>query len=330
MIGVRIGQAPEAPPCEGGRRRGRFAAQDEWTRPVTHHAAFPGEGQLSAPELVFWGVRGSVAVPGPDTVVYGGNTACIEVINANSRLIVDAGTGIVALGKQGGWAGDEPIHILLTHLHHDHVQGLPFFAPAYRKDREIHLWCGNLDGDNPAGMLERMFAPPLFPLRLTDAPARILFHGFRAGETLEIGSERIRTALLDHPSGTTGYRFDGPGGSAAIITDIEHHAGGPAPDVVGLCEGVDTLVYDMMLEACDYGACKGWGHSTAEAAIALADAAGARRLVGFHHSPGHCDTAMTRRERHLQEARAGSLMAREGLRLVCAPSAVDGAAVVTR
>jgi phosphoribosyl 1,2-cyclic phosphodiesterase len=268
-------------------------------------------------ELTFWGVRGSVAVPGPQTLLYGGNTSCIEVRLGSARLIVDAGTGIVPLGSQNDWHGHEPIHILLSHLHHDHVVGLPFFKPAFQAGREIHLWCGNLGGESARDALAKMFSPPLFPVALSKLPAQIIFHGFRSGEDLRISGHTIRTVALDHPDGATGYRFDLRETSAAVITDIEHRAGGPDPAVVALCRDVDTLVYDMMMDEAEYGRCEGWGHSTATEAIKLADAAGARCLVGFHHAPWHTDTTMAEREARLQRARTGSLMAREGLTLAC-------------
>lgn len=273
-------------------------------------------GANGVPELTFWGVRGSVAVPGPQTLQFGGNTACIEVVSGSSRFIVDAGTGIAALGRQAAWPAG-PIHIFLTHVHHDHIQGLPFFKPLFEKGRQIHLWCGNLEGASFEATLDQMFAPPLFPFRLGQVPAQIVFHQFTAGGTLSVEGQSIRTARLNHPSAATGFRFDSNGGSAVIITDIEHSDSGPDPAVVALCKDAGTVVYDMMLDETEYGGCKGWGHSTATAAIALMEAAAARRLVGFHHSPGHDDLFMVERERRLQEALAGSVMAREGMTLVC-------------
>lgn len=278
----------------------------------------PDSGPAGAPELTFWGVRGSRPVPGPDMLLYGGNTACIEVRLPEGRYVVDAGTGIVNLGRRTLWPDDEPIHLLMTHLHHDHVTGLPFFGPVHHKGREIHVWCGNLGGASAEAALLALLAPPLFPLTLEQMPARFIFHGFHAGETLRIGPDRIRTVALDHPSGATGYRFDTSAGSAAIITDIEHRSGVHDPAVVALCEGVSTLVYDMMFDEAEYGARRGWGHSTAEAAVRLADAAGARQLVGFHHSPNHTDAIMRGREARLVASRPGSRMAREGMSLLCA------------
>jgi phosphoribosyl 1,2-cyclic phosphodiesterase len=136
---------------------------------------------------------------------------------------------------------------------------------------------------------------------------------------LDIGGVKIRTVPLNHPSGATGYRFDGAAGSLAVITDIEHCDGRPDAAVLALCRKVDTLVYDSMLEESDFGRCRGWGHSTVSAGVALARAAGARRLVGCHHAPEHDDAHMAERERRLQEAWPEALMAREGARLVCAP-----------
>jgi phosphoribosyl 1,2-cyclic phosphodiesterase len=295
------------------RRVRKDAAQGQMMRSMS---TVQSQHDPGPPRLTFWGVRGSHPVPGERSVRYGGNTACIEV-RSGGRFIIDAGTGIIDLGRVYGGPADEPIHILLTHLHHDHVQGLPFFKPIYERGREVHLWCGNLGGESAEAALTRMFSAPLFPMQLQSLPARVVFHGFHAGETIVAGGEAVRTAPLKHPSGATGYRFDHAGGSAAVITDIEHEADQPDPAVVALCEGVETLVYDTMIEECDFGSCKGWGHSTITAGLRLADAVGARRFVGFHHSPLHDDAMLDARAGRLERLRPGSLLAREGQSLVC-------------
>jgi phosphoribosyl 1,2-cyclic phosphodiesterase len=279
--------------------------------------------QADAPAVTFWGVRGSIPAPGPDTAVYGGNTTCLEVeLSARAgsrRFIVDAGSGLAPLGRSRDWSGVSRVDILLTHLHHDHIIGLPFFKPMFMSGMEIHLWCGNLDGATAEAALSTIFAPPLFPLRLDQFPATLVFHGFHAGDTIDADGALLRTVLLNHPSGATGYRFEGRDGSLAVITDIEHGNALPCPNVTALCRDVDTLIYDSMLDEADYSRCRGWGHSTASAAVELARAAGARQLVGCHHAPEHTDAVMADREARLRAAWPGALMAREGMRLVCAP-----------
>lgn len=274
-----------------------------------------------APELVFWGVRGSIARPGPETVLFGGNTACIEVRPAGeaarTTIIVDAGTGIVPLGQSRSWAPGERVDLLLSHLHHDHVGGLPFFAAAHTKGLDMHIWCGNLAGQSPETALRWLFAPPVFPLPFEYIGANFIFHGFVAGQTIEIGGRPVRTVPLYHPDSATGYRFDGSAGSAAILTDLEHRDGEPEPKLAEFCGGVDTIVYDMMIAGGDFERFRGWGHSTAEAGAALARAAGARCLVGFHHAPFDNDETMAERERLLQREFQGALMAREGMVLPC-------------
>jgi phosphoribosyl 1,2-cyclic phosphodiesterase len=278
-----------------------------------------------APSVTFWGVRGSLPVSGPGTVIYGGDTTCLEVETPTDHgpatFIVDAGSGLAALGRARDWSGTRRIDLLLTHLHHDHVIGLPFFKPMFLAGLEIHIWCGNLGGETAEAALARMFSPPLFPLTLAQFPASLHFHGFRAGDTLSIEGATVRTVPLNHPSGATGYRFDGPDGSLAVITDIEHGEGAPCPRVAALCAGVDTLVYDSMLEEPDYGRCRGWGHSTMAAGVTLARAAKARRLVGCHHAPEHDDAIMAGREARLARELPGSVMARQGMRITCAPDA---------
>jgi phosphoribosyl 1,2-cyclic phosphodiesterase len=274
--------------------------------------------------VTFWGTRGSIATPGRETLVYGGNTSCLEVEIARDDhkafFIVDAGTGLRALGESRPWRAGDVVHLLLTHLHHDHVIGLPFFKAVYTKGLKLHIWCGNLDGESPEAQLDRMFSPPLFPFRLQEVAARIVFHGFRAGETIDVAGEPVLTHPLRHPSGATGYRFGRAPGDLAVITDIEHEPGGPEPGLVAFCRGAGTVVYDTMLQESEYGTCQGWGHSTSGEAVKLMQAAGARQLIGFHHGPGQTDAVLAVREADMQALWPRSLMAREGQTVNCSTS----------
>jgi phosphoribosyl 1,2-cyclic phosphodiesterase len=282
-------------------------------------------GQAGPPDettaLTFWGVRGSIPVPGPDTVVFGGNTSCMEVCLAASgretRIILDAGTGIRGYGTSREWSAGDEVHLLLSHLHHDHVMGLPYLKAAFVKDLTLHIWCGNLGGVDAREALHRMFSPPLFPFASADLSARIIWHGFKAGETIDIDGHEVSTILLNHPSGSTGYRFGTGASSLAVLTDVEHNPDRPEPALVQFCKHVDTLVYDTMLEEGVYLRCKGWGHSTAVEGVKLARAAGCRRLIGFHHAPDQTDADMDRREAGMQLLWPESAMAREGQTLVC-------------
>lgn len=269
--------------------------------------------------LRFWGVRGSVPVSGADKIGYGGHTTCLEVKLGDERFIIDAGSGILQLGR--AMMAEElsgcPIHLLMSHLHHDHVLGLPFFKPLHRPGQEITLHSGHLGRGQCAEAIERMFSPPLFPVRIGDFAARIRIRDFTAGERLVIGNRSIGTLPLNHPSGATAYRFDNEGGSLAVVTDIEHGPSGPAPELVAFCQDANVLVYDMMFEEEEYCHCQGFGHSTASAAIELADAAHVGRLIGTHHAPHHDDAMLAFREAKLQAARPGSLLAREGAIIDC-------------
>ncbi|MFI5014624.1 MAG: MBL fold metallo-hydrolase [Hyphomicrobiales bacterium] len=261
----------------------------------------------------FWGVRGTIPVPGPSTLVYGGNTACVE-IRVNGRLfIVDAGSGISALGDALAGGPERSYDILLSHLHHDHIIGLPFFNPFYDPSRHFSIYAGNLGGRSPEAALRKMFSPPLFPIELDHKAKNISFVGFHAGETLsfEDGST-VRTAPLRHPDGATGYRFDGGGRAVAYVSDFEHAGPTPEREMVEFVRGCDLVIYDTTYTVEDYPPCKGWGHSTVEAGLALCAASGAKRLAAFHHNPEYDDAKLAHIEAALEKAAPGSFCACEG------------------
>lgn len=249
--------------------------------------------------LRLWGTRGSVAAPGTDTARYGGNTSCIEVRGAEGTLLVlDAGTGIRSLGRALG-ASVRRVHILLTHFHMDHVQGLGFFAPLYDPTVETHLWGPGSTTLNLRARLMRYLSPPLFPVHLRDLP-RLVLHDLPPGD-FEVGEFRVRSDRICHPGFTVGYRIAARDATLTYLSDHEPALGVARFPLAAewtsgyaLARDVDLLVHDAQYSLAQYARHVGWGHSALEHAIAFAGLAGARQLVTFHHDPSHDDDTIDR------------------------------------
>lgn len=258
----------------------------------------------------FWGVRGSIPTPGPSTVKYGGNTTCIEVKNtSNDLLILDAGTGIFALAQT--LIGQPPIvaHILITHTHWDHIQGLPFFLPLLSAQNQIHLY-GGMDPVTQQG-IERALTAQLqysyFPIIESQLKAKLHYHTLRPGEGLQIGSTKITPTVLNHPVLNLGYRLDDSDGSSLFFTgDYEtpvnpYAADDPdylsnqqfieskLQDVQAAMWGVDALIVDSSYTDAEYAKKAGWGHGTYGAAMQLARQVQAKKLFLTHHEPTRSD-----------------------------------------
>jgi len=275
---------------------------------------FPDEAALS---LRFWGVRGSIPVSDPDMIDYGGNTPCIEVRAGDHLFIIDAGSGIAPLGRLLRDKGVKKVDILLSHLHHDHVMGLFFFKPFYEKDAEITIYCGNLDGETAEGPLRRLFSPPLFPITFDELPAKIRFVGFKAGEDLRFSDGLVvKTHLLEHPSGSTAYKFEYGDRSIAVVTDVEHRNPGPCHALSDFIRGTDAIVYDSMLCPNDYPSCRGWGHSTPSEGVTLCKEAGVQQMICFHHHPGYNDKKLHELDTLVDRMLPGSFLAKEGQTIV--------------
>lgn len=265
--------------------------------------------------VCFWGVRGSIACPGPRTLRYGGNTSCVEVRCGEHLLIFDAGTGIRDLGKHLQGPRAISADLFLSHVHYDHVQGLPFFEPALRAGNALRIWAGDRDGGIRAE-LQRLMQPPFFPLPLETMAATLDFRDFAAGETLAPAPGIIvRTAPLDHPNKATGFRIEHQARSVCYVTDTEHPAEGVNQDVLELVRGADLVIYDSTYSDEDYPAHRGWGHSTWQAGLRLCEQAGASIFVAFHHEPDRDDTDLDGIAAELARRRPGSLVAREGMTL---------------
>ncbi len=263
--------------------------------------------------LKFWGVRGSTPVSGPEYAEFGGSTPCMEIRCGERVFVLDAGTGIGALGRT--CSADLPKHVdlLFSHLHIDHLAGLPFFKPAmFDPERSVHTYCGNLDGACATAAIDQLFSPPLFPVTLDKFPCRMTHHGFRAGETLRFeDGASVGTILLNHPQGSVGYRFEHAGKRLCIISDIEHSDPWPDPALAAFVEGSDLMVYDGMFTEGEYCRCAGWGHSTWQKGVELAKASGVKALAITHLHPGHTDAQLHVVEAELQAAMPTAFVARE-------------------
>jgi phosphoribosyl 1,2-cyclic phosphodiesterase len=286
--------------------------------------------------VTFWGTRGSIATPGAATVGYGGNTSCVEVRCGDDILIFDAGTGIRALGQRlAAEFADRPltVHLFVSHTHWDHIQGFPFFVPAYRPTTTIHVY-GAAQGRPLEKVLRGQMDPDYFPVARGDLASTIHVHEFR-GRPFEIGATSVAGMYLNHPGMTLGYRVAHAGATVVYATDTEpyrytlEHLGARAlpgryfgreldREIVEFVRNADLYIGEAQYTDEEYPAKIGWGHSALSATVEVALTGGVRRLALFHHDPMHDDevvSAMVKRAQALVAERGGKLEcfgAREG------------------
>lgn len=249
-------------------------------------------------EVRFYGVRGSVPTPGGATVRYGGNTVCVEVRLADGTVIIlDGGTGLRELGK-ALLAEDHrgPLSLLLTHVHYDHIMGLPFFGPLWRSDTTVNIYPLANDAHRDSTQRRVLFDGVHFPVRGSDIPARMDLVEPGEGDW-RIGSARISRVALNHPGGAQGFRVDDDDGSSvAYLTDNELlPAGARSPATEALARfaaGVTVLIHDAQYDEPEMTQKRGWGHSSLQSVLDLGRQAETPHLVLFHHDPDRDDDAL--------------------------------------
>jgi phosphoribosyl 1,2-cyclic phosphodiesterase len=239
-------------------------------------------------------------------------------VNAGDELVVlDAGTGIRDLGDSLVKRDVRQAHLLLTHVHWDHINGFPFFAPAYHLNRTFEIRAAHLA---PLGgvkaVLSGQMGQPTFPVPLETMRSKLEFLDFHAGDKFALSPNiKVRTAPLNHPNGATGYRFEYGGKSFCYVTDTEHVVGRPDQNVLGLIQGADLVIYDCTYTDDEFTSKIGWGHSTWQEAIRLCRSADVKGLAIFHHDPSHEDPAMAAIEAEAKAVWENAFVAREGMRL---------------
>ncbi|PKL76473.1 MAG: MBL fold metallo-hydrolase [Candidatus Melainabacteria bacterium HGW-Melainabacteria-1] len=268
-------------------------------------------------KVKFWGVRGSVPTPWKEAMQVGGNTSCVQIIPRSQELIIlDAGTGLRLLGDQLQQSGGKAIrgHILLSHTHWDHIQGFPFFMPAYLPGNHFTIYGANWAQKNLKNILSGQMRAPYFPVELSQMGAQLDFTEL-AEETFTIQDLSITTRSFNHPGGVYGFRIEQEGQVLVFATDMEYTEDNLDPRLIDFAKGADMLIFDAQYTPEEHRVKMGWGHSTHIAAAHLARLAGVRSLMLYHHDPSHSDQTLLQMEAEARQLFAASQLATEGLEI---------------
>jgi phosphoribosyl 1,2-cyclic phosphodiesterase len=276
----------------------------------------------------FWGVRGSIPTPGPETARYGGNTTCIEVRVAGELIIIDCGSGLRPFGTQLERLS-APIRatFLVSHMHLDHLLGFPFFGPAFAHANTFSFFSEPRVFKGLRAVLSEQMTDPTFPIGIDAMGAQFRFHEIVSGDSFRIGPVTVRTAPLNHPGGATAFRIEYDGLVYVHASDHEHKDALHAP-LLELARGADFLSLDATYTDAEYSgelgqSHVGWGHSTWQEACKLSRAAGVKRLVLFHHDPSHTDALLDGVAVEAAAHLDGTVVAREGMVLDVRTGAVQ-------
>ena len=267
-------------------------------------------------KIRFWGVRGSLPSCGPSFIKYGGHTSCVELRSKRGDLIViDAGTGIKDLGRSLAENCPESLTMLFSHSHTDHIFGFPFFMPIYKKGVKINMYGCNYSSGPVREIVLRFMQPPFFPVKFENISAEFEFRLLEKGIT-EFSGIKILPIEISHPDGGFGFRFEEDGKSIVFLTDNElkyqHKGGHTFEEYAEFCKNADVLIHDAQYSEKEYKTHVSWGHSTPAQVLELAELAGAKKAVFFHHAPERTDA-----ELDLMVSYAQAHLRNKGITLIC-------------
>ncbi|MGI4851247.1 MAG: MBL fold metallo-hydrolase [Janthinobacterium lividum] len=273
-------------------------------------------------EVTFWGTRGSIACANPNYIEFGGHTSCVSLLIEEQLLIFDAGSGLYDLGEwiQKSKPNIKHVDLFLTHFHYDHVMGLPFFAPLWNSDFHItihHASSNSCENLVKSFVKQRLFSEPFFPVPFEKIPSRIDLkeHILTASFALSPGL-LVYTQGLNHPGEATGYRIEYKGKVFSYVTDTEHTPGELDKKILNLISHADLAIYDATFTDEEFKEKKGWGHSTWQQGVWLAQEAGVKKLAFFHHAPSHTDDILNAIEQEAQALLPSSFVARQGTTVI--------------
>ena len=281
------------------------------------HSSMPGEVSFCRDFTIrFWGVRGSVPTPGAETVRYGGNTACVEVLIGGQRLIFDAGTGLRALGKHLLRTETQiQAHLFFTHVHWDRIQGFPFFIPAFVQGNRFEIY--GAPAPNGASikqcLMEQMLRPNFF-IPLQKMRAEMMFHNISAGSVLQLDDEvKVETIALNRRTSALGFRITYKGLSLVYATDTDNLTEDIDKNLLCMAEGADLLIYDGTYSDMAYHDLNGGANIPWERGIEMAKQTKVKEMVLFHHNPTHDDDYLEHMEMEIHERFPHIRLAREGM-----------------
>lgn len=242
--------------------------------------------------IKYYGVRGSLPVSGQEYVKYGGNTTCVVLYESDITIIIDAGTGIRNFGRdiiKDSGPGDHKFFLFFTHYHWDHLMGFPFFTPAYIKSNEINIYGETKYNMTVMDVLKKQQQVINFPVELNGMAAKLVFNELQGNDEIKIGPISISYIKINHPGGNLAYRIDSGSSSFVVATDYEHFSV-PDANLIKLAKNATVLMYDAQFTPEEYPKYVGWGHSTYEEGIKIAQLAGVKDLHLVHHAPEHTDS----------------------------------------
>ncbi|MCG8384931.1 MAG: MBL fold metallo-hydrolase [Cytophagales bacterium] len=270
-------------------------------------------------KIKFYGTRGSIPIADRDFLEFGGNTTSMKITRDDGRVsILDAGSGIRKLGMdliETGWKQPE-LFIGFSHFHWDHLQGFPFFDPAYNKDQVINILAMGKERqlDNLEDIFRGQMRSEYFPVPFEGMGAKFNFLKLDENE-IELNGMTIKVIKQKHPGGSYGYRLEDNNKCVVICTDLEH-GDDVSPGIVDFCQGADLLIHEAQYTHSELAHHKGWGHSSYEQAMEVAERAGVGQLAMTHHDPGHNDEFLGKIEKQCQQRFPNCQLAREGVEII--------------
>lgn len=265
-------------------------------------------------ELTFWGVRGSNPVVGKDYEKVGGHTSCVSVrVNQGLVIVFDAGSGLFDLGVELSKTGFEQLHVFISHPHLDHIMGLPFFGPLWKKEHKVNIYSQN-NSVEPT-IKKSLLSPPLFPIVANSTNSQMVFHDIEPDGHVKLQENLISTIALNHPGGSIGYKLKIQQTTICYITDVEHDPDYLDQSIIEFVQGCDLLIYDSAYSQVEFDQKRGWGHSTNIRAAEIAKAAHVQKLALFHQDPAHTDRVSDQMEAEARLIFPNTFAATQGLKL---------------